>query len=168
MRTIILPGYSPHNRDWAYEVKKNLEPDIDVFVHEWKHWTSGSFSMRHEAESILSEIAKENVNIIAKSVGTRVCMELTSKVVDQIDKVILCGIPLRGFHEEAKEYFRSGLLKLDENNVICFQNKNDPFGKHSLVEGFMKSVNDRISVIEKPASDHNYPYFEDFKSFLIS
>ena len=38
MRTIILPGYSKHNKVWAYEIQKKLALDQVIWVHEWMHW----------------------------------------------------------------------------------------------------------------------------------
>jgi len=43
MKVIILPGYSPHNKEWACEIKEKLEHDYEVIVHEWKHWEEGHF-----------------------------------------------------------------------------------------------------------------------------
>ena len=74
MKTIILPGYSPHNKEWAEDMKKQMELGHDVIVHNWRHWTKGSFSLKREIEKIKEEIGDEKVNILAKSVGTRVSM----------------------------------------------------------------------------------------------
>ena len=59
MKTIILPGYSLRNKEWAYEVKDNLDLEHEVIVHEWEHWPSTSsgssrqksFSLKREIES---------------------------------------------------------------------------------------------------------------------
>lgn len=169
MRTIILPGYSPHNKEWAYEVKDNLDLGHEVLVHEWKHWGSPSlsFSLRNEVESILGKIKGDNkINIIAKSVGTRVVMYLTPEISKQIKKVILCGIPTRGKSESAIKIYTNGLSHLSPTQVICFQNTKDPFARFSEIEKFIHSINPKIKMIEKPRSDHHYPYAADFQKFL--
>lgn len=169
-KLIILPGYSPHNKEWCYEVKKNLEPDIEVKVHEWRHWKSGSFNLTFEVEELKKKITREDgkIDIIAKSVGTRVCMELIRILPDKIDRFILCGIPLRGMHEKSIEFFSSSLSKTSPEKVLCFQNKLDPFGSYRVVKKLLNDINPKIKIMEKERSDHNYPYFEDFKNFLVN
>jgi len=89
MLTIILPGYSPSNYQWAYKVKENLALDHSILVHEWNHWKKGgTLSLKTELEFIYKKVKKENINIIAKSVGTRVTMHLTNTLKDSIKKII--------------------------------------------------------------------------------
>jgi predicted alpha/beta hydrolase family esterase len=191
MKTIILPGYSEHNRDWAYQIKQEMSLP-DVVVHEWKHWQpaqtsgsenslvrrrasgsarpKGSFSMKFELSELEKE-AKEKVNIIAKSVGTRVAMEFVIKNPKKVNKLILCGIPVRWQPDDAKpipEHYRKGLNLLDPNQIVIFQNKKDPFCAHEKLKDMIKKINKNIKIYEKPRSDHNYPYPSDFKKFLVS
>lgn len=163
MKTIVLPGYSVHNKEWAEEVARNLGSKAQV--HYWRHWTEGgSLSLKYEVERIIEEIGKEKVDIIAKSVGTMISMEVLFKVPDFIQKIILCGIPT--VSRERLELFRKALRHFPVLNIIIFQNSKDPFASFEEVKNFMKSVNPKIKVIEKPRSDHNYPYVKDFKDFL--
>lgn len=164
MKTIILPGFSIHNKDWAEEVAKNLSKE--TFVHNWLHWENGksSLSLNEELKNIIKEIGNDEVNIIAKSVGTMVCMNLLKVIPDKIEKIILCGIP--SVSNERKKLFTSSLSGFNPNNIIVFQNTKDPLGNFSDVKKFISKVNSKIDVIEKPGSDHNYPYFKDFKEFL--
>jgi len=172
MKTIILPGYSLHNKDWALEIKKSLSFRQSVLVHEWQHWKlGGSLHPKHEISKILKEIAlrraqgkEDKVNVIAKSVGTMVCMHLLSEIPDQISKIILCGIP--SVSEERKNLFIASLSGFNLKDIIVFQNTQDPFACYEDVNKFIKDVNYKIKVIEKERSDHSYPYFADFKEFL--
>jgi pimeloyl-ACP methyl ester carboxylesterase len=91
MKTIILPGYSPHNKEWADELKKEMHLDHEVIVHNWQHWKKGSFTIKRELKNILDEIGEGKVNILAKSVGVRIAYELMSEIPDRINKVILAG-----------------------------------------------------------------------------
>ena len=166
MKTIILPGYSPRNKDWALDVQKQMDLDHEIIVHQWKHWTKGSFSIRRELDEIIKKIGKEKINIIAKSVGTRVVMKLTPEIKDQINKVILCGIPTKFTSEVAKKIYTDGLSYISPARLICFQNTKDPFANFKTIRDFIHSVNSKIKVIEKPRTDHNYPYSEDFQKFL--
>lgn len=173
MKTIILPGYSPRNRDWALEIKGGLDLGHEVIVHEWSHWDkvkSSSFSLRNELDSILKKVKDEKkINIIAKSVGTKVIMRLICKVpnfTEKIKKLILCGVPTKFASETPRKLYKEGLSPLSPAQVIVIQNTKDPLANFSVVNKFINSVNPKIKVIEKPRSDHHYPYTEDFQNFL--
>ena len=169
MKTIILPGYSFHNKDWAYNIAKVLtENGQPTIVHEWRHWVfGGRFSLEHELEKLIDNISQERVNIIAKSVGTSVVMHLIKIIHKQINKLILCGIP--GIHRI--EIVRFNLYKNSMNmllpeDMLVIQNENDPFGSFEKVEKFIHKVNSNIKTVAKPRSDHEYPYPTDFMRFL--
>lgn len=166
MKTIILPGYSLSNRDWAEVVAKKMKLGHKVLVHYWKHWETGAknLSLKKEVETILKEIGSHKVNILAKSVGTMVAMQTLLKTKKQVKKIILCGIPT--VSEERKRLFQKALVSFPEDKIICFQNRKDPWATYNEVKEFMRQVNPKISVIEKSRSDHHYPYPEDFKKFL--
>lgn len=186
MRTIILPGYSPHNRDWALEIKKDLKLGHEVLVHEWKHWPPAhrafsepagslnqrsapvglSFSVPREVKSILEKVGNDKVDIIAKSVGTKVAMHLVTKIPGQINKVVLCGVPTKGESDAAKKTYSKGLASLSPTQVMVFQNTKDPFASYKDIKKFISTINPKIKVVEKPRSDHHYPYSEDFEKFL--
>ncbi len=166
MNTIILPGYSLKNKEWAEYVKKKLEPEHEVVVHEWKHWKTGSFSMKKEIKEILTKIGKKKFNIIAKSVGTSVAMNLIEKSRDSVDMVVLCGIPFKNFSEEKKEMFRKNLPNIPTNKVTIVQNSKDYFGSFEEVKKFIGSINSKIKVVEKERSDHHYPYPTLFKKII--
>ena len=166
MKTIILPGFSVHNKVWAEKAADFLGKE--AFVHNWLHWENGKYNLnlKEELKNILKEIGDEKVNIIAKSVGTMVCMHLLKVIPNKMGKVILCGIP--SVSEERKKLFATSLSGFNPINIIVFQNTKDPFAGFEEVKKFMQEVNSKIKVIEKERLDHNYPYFEDFKNYLIS
>ena len=165
MKTIILPGYSMHNKDWALEIKNSLSFKQSVLVHEWRHWKlEGALRSKYEIGKILKEIARDEINLIAKSVGTMIAMKVLPEIDGRINKIILCGIP--SVSEERKQLFTASLSAFPAENVICFQNIEDPFAAFDEVKKFMSEVNSKIKVIKKERSDHNYPYFEDFQLFL--
>ena len=166
MITIILPGFSLHNKEWGEDIKKQMELGHRVLVHEWLHWTKGSFSLPREVKSILNSIGTDEVNLIAKSVGTRVAMNIITKIPKQIVKVILCGIPTKGESDSAKKTYSASLLTLSPTCVIVYQNTKDPFANYSDIKKFIGKINPQIKVVEKPRSDHHYPYSDDFLKFL--
>jgi predicted alpha/beta hydrolase family esterase len=166
MITIILPGYSAHNKDWADDVAKKLtETGLQTKAHEWKHWQSGSFSLPNELKKIIEEIGNEKVNIIAKSVGVYVALNLIPKVTGQINKVILCGIASVA-NEDRKDLVKFLTEKIDVENILCIQNENDKYVKFDAAKKFYHDVEPRLKVISKPRSDHDYPFIQDFIKFL--
>lgn len=168
MKTIILPGYSPMNKQWAEEIQKDLASDINIVIHEWEHWKSSStsLSIRKEMQRILKKIGGEKVNIIAKSVGTRVLMHLIPEIKNQLNKVILCGIPTKFEREEPQKLYGKGLSLLSPSQLIVFQNKKDPLANYEVIEKFVHSINPKSKVKKMPRSDHHYPYSDEFKKYL--
>lgn len=165
--TLILPGYSIANKEWAKEVARRLESkEQTALVHYWEHWAKGgSFRLKSEIDNILAEVGnKELANIIAKSVGTLVAAQVVSRIPEKIGKVILCGIP--SVSEERLKVFQKAFKNFHFENVIVFQNKGDPLCSFADVKKFMALVNPNVKVVSKPRSDHNYPYFEDFQEFF--
>ncbi|KKQ98725.1 MAG: hypothetical protein UT24_C0001G0006 [Candidatus Woesebacteria bacterium GW2011_GWB1_39_12] len=181
MKTIILPGYSLHNKEWAEEVAEDLTAKgLQTTVHYWRHWRdeSLSLSLRFELEKITEEIGKEKinphnqkvgvgVNIIAKSVGVYVALNLIPNIASQINKVFFCGIASVG-GEDRKGLVKTVLSKIPIENILCIQNESDKFVTFDEAEKFYHSVDPKIKVVSKPRSDHNYPYPEDFRKFLLS
>jgi predicted alpha/beta hydrolase family esterase len=168
MKTIILPGFSVHNKEWADELANNFKliTNSKVVVHNWLHWNNGksSLSLKEELNNIIKEVGEEKVNIIAKSVGTMVAMHLLKVIPNKIEKIILCGIP--SVSQERKKLFTTPLSVFNPKNIVVFQNTKDPFVSYEEVKQFMKKINSKIKVFKKERSDHNYPYFADFNYFF--
>lgn len=168
MITTILAGYSPRNKDWADGLAKDLKLDHKVIVHNWKHWSGGSFSMPYELKKLTEEIGDEGqINLIAKSVGTRVVMNLPDEIVKRVNKLILCGIPTKLENNAARKLYKDGLNKFDPKKITIFQNEKDPLANYLVINKFVKSVNKNIEVKSMPRSDHHYPYTSEFRKFLV-
>jgi pimeloyl-ACP methyl ester carboxylesterase len=166
MITFILPGYSAHNKEWAQEVAKNLNLGHEIRPVFWSHWTepAKTFKPKEKAQDVIDVLLEDNANVIAKSVGTLVAALVLQQIPDRINKIILCGIP--SVSDERLAIFKEAFANFPPENVVVFQNTKDPLGSYEEVKKFMASVNPKIKVIEKPRSDHNYPYFSDFQKFL--
>lgn len=166
MKTIILPGFSPHNKVWAEDIKKDVNLSHKALVHNWRHWQKGGgLSLKYEIEAILQRVGNEKINIIAKSVGTYVAAKILPKMKNQVEKIILCGIPSTS--EKRKEIYKEGFADFPAKNIICFQNEEDPFATYDEVKKFMRRINPKVKVVKKSRSDHDYPYSEDFEKFLL-
>ena len=163
MKTIILPGYSEKNREWALEVKAALGDD--VVIHQWAHWSNGKFFEQKEIEKIESEIASTRINIIAKSVGVSVLLSLTPQIPGKINKIILCGIAsVSG--EKKRKLLKEVVSLISPKNILCIQNEGDSFVKFSEAKKFYHSIEPRLNVLSKSRSDHKYPFYDDFRAFL--
>jgi predicted alpha/beta hydrolase family esterase len=165
MKTIILPGYSKHNCDWAEEMVLDMDLVHEVVVHNWKHWEKGNFSLKQELERILEEVGDGKINIIAKSVGVYVALNLIPKILHKVNKVILCGIA-SAVGEDRKGLLKTFVSSIPVENILCIQNEKDKYVTFADAEKFYHSVEPKIKVISKPRSDHDYPYPGDFKKFL--
>ena len=169
MNTIVLPGYSSKNKEWLDELhqKAGIKP-LDTI--EWDHWkdeNSNSNWIKSEVTRIINIYGNEKVNVIAKSLGTLIAMNILNQKFEIFNKIILCGIPINDF-ESGDVGTYDVLSKFPSEKVICIQNNNDNHGSYDQIRKLLNSVNPDIQLITKESSDHNYPYYEDFRSFLKS
>ncbi len=170
MKTVIIPGYSHKNKEWAEETMKNI-PDSEVY--EWKHWNDPNikFSAKAEAQNISESlslrdknvIGANQINIVAKSIGTLVTSILLKSV--KPNKIVLCGICINDLNEDELHEYKI-LSDFDPNNIIVFQNSEDEHGSFEEVRKFLSQINPNIKIIEKPGSTHEYPYYDEFIDFL--
>ncbi len=167
MKTLILPGYSPSNLEWALEITKKVKLDHLISIHEWEHWKGGTMSVKREIEKIIERTKNDKkINFIAKSVGTRMLMHLTPLLKDRINKIILCGIPTKLDSEKAMTLYKNGLSQIPSTNILVIQNTDDPFASAKLIIKQIHSINPKIKFIEKTRSDHNYPHYQKMQKFL--
>ena len=166
MKTLIFPGYSTKNKDWAYEARRNIEGS---HVYEWQHWlpsdTPAKFSVKTEVENIKKIIGEKEINILGKSIGTLIAAVLLKEM--KFKKIILCGIPVNDLSEDDAHHY-SVLGDIDPSQIVVFQNSDDEHGSFEEVRKFLSQINPNIKIVEKPGRTHDYPYFEDFKNFLNS
>src|SRR5258706_3478 len=103
METFVLPGFSLKNKEWAEEVKAKLPPNLNPQVIYWKHWqteNNNDFNQEDEAKKIVELVEQDQLTIIAKSIGTYITSLVIPQLFDQIEKLILCGIPLNDMKPE--------------------------------------------------------------------
>lgn len=167
MKTIVLPGFSAKNREWAEEVAQRVDGEIEVITYP--HWETGKAEKGWKeeiVEQILKKYEGEKINIVAKSVGTIVAMMLLVRNPNIINRIILCGIPIADFEAGDKNIFEI-LQDFSTRRLLCVQNDNDPLAKYQEVERMLHAINMDINIVSKPASTHHYPYYDEFKSFLV-
>ncbi len=169
MVTFILPGGSVHNKEWAEDTAREINLDHEVRPIFWNHWENPSetFDPKKKVRLIVDVARQNQINIIAKSIGTLVASLIIEKVPDRIQRVILCGLPINDISEYDKEVYRKVLKGFPAENVLCFQNTDDPHGTFDQINDFLSEINPNIKIIEKDRDDHEYPYFKEFREFLI-
>lgn len=166
MKTIILPGFSAHNKEWTDALKKSLGLSHLVESINWEHWKlSGGLKLKKEIEKIDKIVGKGKFNIIAKSVGTMVAAKVLTIYKQQVNKVILCGIPT--ISQKRMGLLKNSLEDFNHRNIICFQNSSDPFVSYKELKREINKIDNKIIIVEKVAKNHDYYYSEDFRKFLI-
>jgi len=169
MVTVILPGYSAHNKDWLEETARTVNVEGEVRAIYWDHWTDSEkkFDAKEKGRLINDIAGVRATDIIAKSIGTLVAAYMILGSPAKIHKVILCGIPFNDISEGDKEIIKLALKSVPPKSVICFQNEEDPHGTFDQVNNFLSDFDCNIEVISKSRSDHEYPYVDEFKKFLL-
>lgn len=164
MKTIIIPGYSHKNKEWAEETAKNIP---DSFIYEFRHWSdpTARFKAKDEALSIVTKVGEDTVNIVAKSIGSLVAVIALKKIKEKVNKIIFCGIPVEDISEDEKWEYKV-LSDFDPSKIIVYQNSEDFHGSFETVRKFLSLINPNIKIVEKPGSTHDYPFYEEFKNFL--
>jgi pimeloyl-ACP methyl ester carboxylesterase len=168
MVTFILPGSSLHNKKWAEECANELKLEHETRPVFWNHWDDPAhvFDPKEKVRLIV-DVARDNqINIVAKSVGTLIASNIILEAPDRIQKIIFCGIPINDLNEEDKEVYRKALTPLSGEKIICFQNEDDPHGTYTQIKDFLAKINPKIKITSKSAADHEYPYYEEFGEFL--
>lgn len=160
MITFILPGFSIKNKEWVEETASSIKPEGQIRPVYWDHWDDSSqkFNAEEKADLIVRHSKGDQLNIVAKSIGTLVASLIIEKVPEQINRVILCGIPVNDLKSDEIEIIKKAIHSLGDK-IIILQNDADPHGTFDQVKNFG-------NVTSKPAGNHEYLYIEDFQEFL--
>jgi pimeloyl-ACP methyl ester carboxylesterase len=162
MRTIILPGYSHRNREWADEIADEI---AGAEVHAWPHWDTGrTLDVAKELAAIKKRVSTDQVNLLAKSIGCRMAAQIVLDRPAQIEKLILCGLP--GTQVEARADFAAALARLPVERILVVQNRSDPYAAFTEVRDMIQSVAPGVRVVEGDRNDHHYPFPDVFKGFF--
>jgi len=141
---------------------------VEGFVRPifWEHWDDPDekFQPKEKATLIARHTKGDKINIIAKSIGSLVAAYIIEQIPEQINKVIICGIPL-GDIKGKEALIEKVLGSLPKEKIICFQNENDPLGSFAEVRKFLPSG---VKLVSEPRADHHYPCYTEFNKFLAS
>jgi pimeloyl-ACP methyl ester carboxylesterase len=162
MRTIILPGYSVRNREWAEELAAEI---TGVEVYAWQHWvTGGTLNASKELAAIKRHIGADTVNLLAKSIGCRMAAQIILDRPERVHKLALCGFP--GTQVEARADFAAALSRLPLERILVVQNRLDPYASFAEVQDMIQTIAPGVKMIEGDREDHHYPYPAVFRGFL--
>ena len=166
MQTVILPGYAKTNREWADLVAVRLDVDGLIRPVFWDHWLDPTqlFYPKEKAMLIYRHAKGDKINIVAHSVGAVVAAYIIEAVPEQINKVIICGIPLTDITAEEKELVKKSLSSLNTDQLICYQKTEDPHGSFDEAKKFLPET---VNLVSKNGADHVYPYYDEFKDYLL-
>lgn len=169
MVTVIIPGYSPKNKKWLEDTASEIRSEGQIRPIYWGHWTDPDvkFDPKIKANLLDGVSGRRVVDIVAKSIGGLVASYLIQKSPEKIRKVILCGIPMNDISEGEKEVIKNALHKIPLQNVICFQNNEDPHGGCDAVKNFLSMFGSDIKIVCKNRDDHEYFYQDEFNQFLL-
>jgi pimeloyl-ACP methyl ester carboxylesterase len=167
--TIILPGGSIHNKEWLEQTATKIGVEGEIRPVYWDHWTSPGkeFDPKEKARLADDVIGMRVVDIIAKSIGTLVAAYMIQKAPVKIYRVILNGIPLNDLDGNEKELIKSALRLIPAESILCIQNEDDPHGSLEEVREYLSTVNSGIKIIAKDRDDHEYPYQDVYRNFLL-
>ncbi len=132
---------------------------------------SADFTTEYEIRTIVTQLEQlkaNKINILAKSIGTFVLgsvVKQSPKLSDNINKIILCGVPLNDLEVGEWNVYKS-FHEFDKSRITCFQNSEDPHANFAQVSQFFKDNDIEIPLIKKLADNHDYCYSSDFKAFL--
>lgn len=165
----ILPGFSKKNEEWASVTRNGLQEhgSFQATIVSWPHWETGLVKegwIEKGANKIVERVGKDTINIVAKSVGTMIAMEVVKQSVN-VDKIILCGIPIEDFQEDSRQRYNA-LKNFEANHVLVIQNDHDPHGKLDQVRSLIHEFNPDIAIKTKVGDHHEYLYVDDFIAFL--
>lgn len=169
LETLILGGGSLKNKDWVLKTQSELQPEVSSTPLIFEAWVSNQdvagLNFDLELDKALKIIGDRKFNLLVKSVGSMLGMRILERIGNQVEKIIVCGFPIKDFTAEELARYKV-LASFPTEMVLCFQNSNDNHGSYNEARALLDNINPTIKLIKKEASDHNYPYSQDFKEFL--
>ncbi len=167
-RILVLPGFSAHNQVWLEKISVGLESLGEVIAIPWQHWQADQTPadwQETELKRIEARIGNKPIVIVAKSIGTFLAARLLGNFGDQVEKLVLCGLPLNDIDSEQHPVYRH-LEKLSPNKVLVLQNNHDPHGSDGQVRKLFQKLNLKHQVTTCEGDTHEYIYPHHIVSFL--
>lgn len=161
MKILLLPGASGSNKQWVDTWSQALSGhghEVKPFYYD--HWGKEQmFSLEHETEkfSRFDMSWRKDIVVIAKSIGSVLCLFATRKGIISPAVSIFMGFPSR-LNGSKDATINMDIKKwLDSYSVpaTIFQNEHDPVTSYEEVRDFVKN-NSQITAISVPGNTHKY------------
>jgi predicted alpha/beta hydrolase family esterase len=162
MEIIILAGNSLHNKSWAEELARNLEPIASCYVYQYKHWKTGekTIDFEYEIKNLAKDlIEKEDYILVGKSAGSVAILEALTRKLVHPNKCVLMGLPFNFANQNGQDLMKS--ISASDVRREFIQNKNDPYGSAESVKKMLESLKIKnYSFTETEGNTHDYLDYE--------
>ncbi len=167
MNLYLLPGNSPHNKEWIKQVEEALKPLFkETKVQFYKHWETGEeiADLEYESNKLKNDF-KENSLIFAKSLGIVITLKTIKEHKVKPKACIFAGAPINWCKKNNIPI--ETLLKGLKTKALFIQNKNDPaFSSKDLKELLEKNKLKNYKLIELEGNTHEYSDLPKIKHLI--
>lgn len=161
MHVIALPGRNPQTESWMTQLVKTLEigQDQTDIIH-YKHWDEGGQPDVPYEVARLKDLTPDLV--IAKSIGTMLCMRAYGTAGFRPFKTVFIGLPLRAFAPFQKQNLVNICRQVP---TLCIQQTADANGSYAQVSALLADVK-LCNIVEVPGGDHAYSDLGELKRLI--
>jgi hypothetical protein len=172
MHYIFVPGNSPLNKKWTYDLKEEFQEFYDSSsVIEFDHWKTGEELANVDLEAkklkdLISEL-EEPYCIVAKSIGTLISSLAIKSSIEKPEKVFFIGVPLKWVAQNAENLelnkSTSEIYALDNVSKVFVQKTKDFVASAKEVAAFININVSNSTFVELPGDDHHYADLNSLK-----
>lgn len=154
MKILLLPGVNPATIEWMNRLIAKLPlAGSDTTLNEYLFWAENESD-----RSIAREVANLSPGtfdlVIAKSLGTLICLQALAENYNRFKRALLIGIPWQIIDQT--DFAVAALSGLDNRNVFVVQQAGDKLGPADGLKKAYAPVN--LTIIA--GDDHLYESFE--------
>jgi len=168
MNALLLPGNNPKHIQWIENLKIALASDFDrIETQHYRHWTQAGKDADIDYEISVAQNKAKNLMpymIIAKSIGTVICVKGVIDGKLKPEKVILLGVPINGGLDV--DSFCMWLQHIDIP-IVIIQNSDDPLGSFNEVKRAFETKNKNLVFFKIPGKTHDYLDFDAISKKLF-
>ena len=158
---LILGGYSKINLNWIENMNEIFSENYNTHIVKYDNWFN-ELDMNYdiEIEKIYKLIKENNItNIIAKSIGIYLIVELLKKYPIKINNIIFIGYPLKVLQEKNID-ITYDIVAINKKYTLFFiEQENDILCSYNELINLFKDIN----AIKVNGSDHSYSNYDDIK-----
>lgn len=168
MNLVLFSGNSYNNRDYAYDVKLQVEDLFEhVYIQEYRHWKTGNQLIDIEYEEVAAGHKTAELKpytVFAKSIGTALTLKAIADGVLTPERCVFVGLPITSI-AEMQLPLKEWLAKVTVP-ITVIQNSQDPYGSYADVVRYLKNTD--CIVIENPGDTHDYTDYQQIVQLLMA